>query len=301
MTVQLRSAAASVVCAVLLSASAIAQGILRGDDAKLPRFEVASVKVNRSGRAGEAIARTGMRPDGSFTAVNAAASDLVRVAYDYPNERIVGLPKWADDERFDVSAKASPAPSSSGGPITPERIAAMMRSLLAERFKLATHTEMRDGAVYELRVARADGRLGPGLVPTNREDCAAMLAGRAAPASAPIDRGQPVCGMSIAFGRLSAGGVQMDQLASGSLTRLVGRPVLDRTGLRGTFDVELPFPFGETPANLPFVVPGDSTPVDPNTPTIFTSIQEQLGLKLVSARAPVDVLVIDHMEQPEPD
>jgi uncharacterized protein (TIGR03435 family) len=290
-----------VLAASVWSPPAVGQANQASDDAALPpRFEVASVKVNKTGRAGEAISHMGMRPDGSFTALNTQVSGLVQVAYDYPIERIIGLPSWAAEDGFDVTAKTPTDPPPGGTP--PARIMAMIRSLLADRFKLIAHVETRESAAYELRLARADGRLGPGLVRSEREDCAAMLAGRGRPPGTAIgDGSHPECGFATSFGSLAGGGIEMDQLARGPLTRFVGRPVLDRTGLTGTFDLALTFPFGETPSVLPLVQPGEPVPIDPNRPTIFTAIQEQLGLKLDSVRAPVDVLVIDRVERPDPD
>lgn len=296
---KLRTAAFVIVASVVpvfSSARGVAQTSQNTDHAPSPRFAVASVKVNRSGSAGAAISRLGMKPDGSFIALNADLSSLLQAAYDYSGERILGLPKWADDAQFDITAKA-PTSVSASGEVTPEQIGLMVRSLLVERFKLTAHTEMRERPAYALRVLHADGSLGPGLLPTDRADCAAMRAGRGAP---PADSLHP-CGFALGFGNLSGGGVQIDELARQPLTRLTGRPVIDRTGLRGIYDVALTFPFGETPSALPRVEPGDPIPIDPNRPTIFTAIQEQLGLKLESVRAPVDVLVIDHIERPDPD
>ncbi len=105
----------------------------------------------------------------------------------------------------------------------------------------------------------------------------------------------------MSLGAFTAGGMPLGQFVNGMLARMLGRPVIDRTGLRGRFDVDLTFAFGEMPRSMSFVTPGDSAPTDPDRPTIFTAIQEQLGLKLESVRAPVDVLVIDHIERPDPD
>jgi uncharacterized protein (TIGR03435 family) len=295
-----RRVAAILWCCCFLSARIPAQPGRLGASTNAPRFEVASVKVNRTGHAGEAISRTSMRPDGSVSTVNTAVSQLLEISYGYPNDQIVGLPKWTNDARFDVTAKATTAPSDAGS-LSPESITARLRSLLEDRFKLTAHTETRQGPVYELHLARADGRLGSGLTRADRDDCAAMLAGRAAPAPPAVLRTQPACGSSIGLGSLSAGGMQIEQLAQGPLSRLLQRPVIDQTNLQGTFDVQLRFPFGETPAGLPFVAPGDSAPVDPNRASIFTTIQEQLGLKLVAARGPVAVLVVDRIEMPAPD
>jgi uncharacterized protein (TIGR03435 family) len=235
-------------------------------------------------------------PDGRFTGTNVPPVDLLQFAYNYTAERMLGLPQWAVEERFDVAAKATMEPGAPRDGTALDRIGLMMRSLLAERFKLSAHTEMRDGSVYELRLSRADGRLGPQLVPAIRRDCQDMAAGRGGLPPLVPDPNQPRCGIGTGGGILRAGGASAVQLAN-ALTRLVGRPVIDRTGLQGSFDAVLTFTLATLPPNLPL----DASPPDPNAPLIFTAIQEQLGLKLQSSRAPVDVLVIDHIERPDPD
>ena len=282
---------------VLPSSRVAAQTSQTSDDPKPSRFEAVSVKVNRTGHAGQARDRMGIQRDGSFHGENITVSTLLDVAYSYPNERIVGLPEWTDEEWFDVIAKA---PSSVAGPM-PQQVAVMMRAMLADRFKLTAHPEMRDGAAYELRLARADGQLGRGLVATDRADCEAIESGRSDRPPTPIDRPHPPCGGSLAAGSFTAGGMRMEQFATGMLTRMLGRPVIDRTGLRDRFDIELTFAFGEMPRSLTFDPTADAFQNDPNRPTLFTSLQEQLGLKLVAVRAPVDVLVIDRIERPDPD
>jgi uncharacterized protein (TIGR03435 family) len=173
-----------------------------------------------------------------------------------------------------------------------------MRTLLAERFKLAVHPETREMDIYALVVARQDGKLGPALKPTT-QDCAAIVAaGRGGPPPGPPDSNSPVvCGMRGLPGRLVAGAMPMSLLAS-NLSGQVQRIVVDRTGLTGAWDFEMTYA-PERPINPP---PGvEFPPADPNAPSLVTAIQEQLGLRLQSTKGPVEVLVVDRIEQLIPD
>jgi uncharacterized protein (TIGR03435 family) len=186
----------------------------------------------------------------------------------------------------------------------------MLRGLLAERFNLIVHKETREMPIYALVLARSDGRLGPKLRPAS-VDCAALASarGRGGNASSPGARGgdtRLMCGTSVGPGVILAGSQSMARLATAfsDLTNTgssLNRIVVDRTGLTGNFDVELRF----TPERIPHFEPGDPLtlvpgvqPVDQNGASIFTAVQEQLGLKLEAQRGPVDVLVIDRAEQP---
>jgi len=179
----------------------------------------------------------------------------------------------------------------------------MLRSLLAERFKLAFHNETRDMPIYALMKARTDGKLGAGLTPATI-DCAALGRGRRAggPPPAPPQPGQKMeCGMMIGPGKLNAGGMPMSNLAT-ALAPQVGRIVLDKTELTGNYDFELTYaPEALGSGGGPPLLNGGPMPVDPNAPNLFTALQEQLGLKLDSQRGPVDVVVIDRIEQPAAD
>jgi len=255
-------------------------------------FEVASVKTNRSGEPGAQIRP---QPDGGFSATNAPLLDLLQFSYGYPGHRIAGLSGWALTDRFDISARGTTTPQTPAGGM--ERIALSLRALLADRFLLRTHTETRQAPVYELRLDRADGRLGPRLTGTKREDCRAMLSGRRPTADQePTDA--PRCGIGTGNGSIRAGGVPLSQFAE-ALGRLLERPVVDRTGLTGTFDVVLSFsPEGTLELPPP---PGPQPRVDQNAPSIFTALREQLGLKLDSGRGAVEMLVVDSVQRPTVD
>jgi uncharacterized protein (TIGR03435 family) len=273
-----------------------------------PVFEVASVKPNRSGDG-----RTMMQvqPGGRYVATNITVRLLIRNAYQLQDFQISGGPSWLGSDHFDITAKAggdvsNPFATLPGSGPTPIQL--MLRALLAERFKLVVHNDSRELPTYALVLARSDNQLGPKLV-RSTVDCAAMAAARGrgdAPAPGPPSPDErPTCGMRIGFGNLSAGGVTVSQFAN-SLAMFVNRTVLDRTGLAGSFDVDLTWtpdqmpPRGAgSPPDQPVRVNGAD--IDPNGPSIFTAVQEQLGLKLESTKSPVDVLVIDSVERPTED
>jgi uncharacterized protein (TIGR03435 family) len=258
-------------------------------------FEVASVKPNRSG---EGNVMLGMQPGGRLTATNVPLRMLIRQAYDIQDFQGVGGPDWLGSDRFDVVAKAP-----DGQPLNFQSMRPMLRSLLADRFKLTAHRETRQMPVYTLVTTRGDGTPGPGLKPSSVE-CAGSVGGRrgGGPPPAPPQPGERVdCGFIIGPGRLNVGGMPIDRLAQ-ALSPMVGRIVLDKTGLTGNYSYELtytPEQFGGGPPPLGGITAAPA--IDPNTPSIFTALQEQLGLRLDSDRGPVEVLVIDSAEQPTAD
>lgn len=257
-------------------------------------FEVASVKPNKSG---DGRVMLGMQPGGRFNASNVPMRLLLRQAFNVQDFQIVGGPDWIGSDRFDVVAKAP-----DGVEFTADAMRPMLRSLLTERFKLVFHNESRDMPIYALMKARNDGKLGPGLQPA-AVDCSAQRGRRGGgPPPSPPQPGQKMeCGMMIGPGRLNAGGMAMSNLAT-ALAPQVGRIIIDRTDLTGNYDFELTYaPEALGAGGGPPLINGGPVPVDPNAPTLFTALQEQLGLKLDAQRGPVDVVVIDRLEQPAAD
>jgi uncharacterized protein (TIGR03435 family) len=251
-------------------------------------FDVASVKPNTSGSATSTI---GFRQDGRlFLAVNMSLSRVIAEAYvlapSAARPQIVGAPRWIDAERFDIEAVAIGNPSS-------EQRQAMLRALLAERFKLALHREVRQLPAYDL-VKSSSGKLGDKLL-VSEIDCDALQKAGKTPAAAGPGELRP-CVTAFGTGSLRGKGMTISQIAAGGLARILNRPVFDRTGLGATaYDWTLewtPDQSSDTPAAA----------ADLGLPSsIFSAVEEQLGLKLESTKSPVEVLVIDHVEKPTPD
>ena len=286
-------------------AGLIAALIVAALRAQSPAFEVASVKPDKFGGMNRRI----NMPADRFEATNVPLQSLIAMAYGdagpppqaLANDRISGGPSWMNTDLFDIVAKAgSDAPA---GPAGVEQKLLMLRSLLADRFKLIVHHETRTAPIYVLMLVRGDGKLGPKLQRSD-VDCGALLAARgAAPPPPPTPGARPPCGAMVGLGPvalLTAGGQTMASVAN-TLSRLTGRIVEDRTGLSGSFDVDLRFN-GEDLAGLPPLPAGTDRPAPAtDAVSLFTAIQEQLGLKLDAQRGPIDVVVIDHAEQPTED
>jgi bla regulator protein BlaR1 len=268
--------ARSVLVLVLAGCVVVATGAAAtNQDAKEPRFEAASVKPNQSGLPGINVSTAG----GRFTAMNAPALLLVRLAYAIPENRIVEAPDWLRSERFDIAA-------TTGGVVSRDQQNLMLRALLRERFNLIARHETRDLPIYSL-VRPRPGVRSPRLA-TATADCAALTAAmRAGTPLPPANR--ILCGSRLRPGGVSVGGMTMAEVAAQVIGPQVDRPVVDRTGLEGSFDFDLDF-----------------TPLAPATaatdaPSIFTALDEQLGLRLEPGRGPVDVLVIESVARPAAD
>ena len=276
--------AAAVVLIVLAARSAPLTAQIGPTLEPIRSFEVLSVKLNPS------RTRTPMmwQPGGRFV-VGQPIFSLVMIGYGVPAYRIEGLPDWARTTIFDINAQAGRQPEIEERP-------AYYRGLLVERFKLAAHVEQRQMDVYTLTVARTDGRLGPNLKRSDVNCDAAIeaarqrsLAGERLPPPAPGVR--PTCGAIGGVASLTGGAVQLTIL-TGMLASALGRPVIDKTSLDGRFDIDFraaPPQAGPSVAGSPLA----------ELPSVFTAVEDQLGLKLVPGRAAIDVLVIDRLEMPE--
>lgn len=249
-------------------------------------FEAASIKRNTSGDNG---VRVQFQPGGRFNGLNVTLQTLVRNAYRLQPFEMIGGPSWFATDRFDIVAKAADnAP--------PVDMIEMVKALMADRFKFAFHRETRELPIYELVVLRPDGKLGPQLKPS-AVDCSGAMRGAppptpaTPPATSPTQGARPTCGMRISGATLIAGGATLAQLAS-NLSNAVGRTVVDKTGLAGGYDMDLSFTPDAT------MRPPDAPPIAGDGPSLYTAVQEQLGLKLESAKGPVEVLVIDAAERP---
>lgn len=247
-------------------------------------FEVASVKPNRS----DSIEPEWKFQGGRFTARNVTLKALISTAYGAAEQpladfQISGGPSWLASDRFDIVAKGASESAPSPNVLTRAALG-MLRSLLEDRFQLKTHYETKDMPIFAMVRANVDGALGPGLRPS-------------APGTAVGGRVFP--------GNLSAKGLTMTEIVSG-LARFmpgVSRIVVDRTGLSGSFDLDLTWTPDQAPQGAGGAA-GDLSAaprVDPTGPSLFTALREQLGLRLESTRGPVKTLIIDRVQKPTED
>jgi uncharacterized protein (TIGR03435 family) len=241
-----------------------------------PAFEVAAIKLNQSG-SGSSHSDTN---NGRFTATNVSLKSLMEYsAYGIPGNRILDGPKWLDSTKFDIEAKMDDTAAEHLRTLAhgPRRLQtqAMFQQLLADRFKLAVHWETRELPVYALTLAKK----GPKLQPTKE-----------------ATEGSGTSSHNSRSGsEFTAKGVTMPELAEAltqELSRELGRDIIDKTEVKGRYDLTLKWTPDAGAATDSAASSADSGP------SIFTAVQEQLGLKLEPAKAPVQVLVIDHAEMP---
>ena len=271
----------------------VASSSLSAQSEAHPAFQVASIKPSASsGPPGMSV-----RPlaGGRLTTRNAPVALLIQFAYSVQAFQVVGGPAWLNSDGYDIEAKPE-------GYTDREHVWLMLQTLLADRFKLALHRETRDLPVYALTAAKSGLKLPSpkegGCVP--REPDAPTAPPRLAP-------GQFYCGgfgvATLPTGmRMQGSRISMAEFVKG-LSRVVGRPVLDKTGFSGEFDVHLDF--APEDAAMGGGGPGDPAaaipPASPSALNIFVAMEEQLGLKLTSAKGPVEVLVIDSVQKPTVD
>ena len=267
-----------------------------GGLAASPSFEVVSIKSSTGG----SVQGGGNRqlPDGGMIMVGVSVMTLIARAY-FPTgpTLMAGEPEWARRERFDITATAKLTNP------TGEDRAAMLRAMLADRFKLVTHFEKRDHQAYDLVVAEEGGKLGSGLRPVDLDCSKPPLPLGATPTSLPdFTVPPPPCTLRSVGGALRSNaypGFLMEGDAStkalaAALTGMAGRPVVDKTGLQGSYRVALNF---ERPIMLNAPAPRGNAPAA-TAPDLFTAVREQLGLRLVPVTSPLDTLVIDRLERP---
>jgi uncharacterized protein (TIGR03435 family) len=192
--------------------------------------------------------------NGKFIATGATARLMVILAWDLQDSQIAGGPAWFATDRFSIEAN-----SDDGQPHTPAETREMLQNMLADRFALRTHHEMREGTAYVLTVRRN----GPKLKQSQTQST----------------------NVRVGANSIRLEGAPLSRLAQ-QLSGILERPVIDRTGLNGTYDASLLW--SDTL----------SKNADPDQVSIFTAIQDQLGLNLVSQRAPIDTLVVDSIDPP---
>jgi uncharacterized protein (TIGR03435 family) len=252
---------------------------------KIPEFAVVSVKQDKSATG---FFHAGNSPEG-ISVQNASALMVIRWAYGMfssLDDKFIGVPTWAKDEKFDIEAKVDPADLEALHKLGPNQRNLMIQDLLADRFKLKVHHEIREQPIYALVVTKNGRKLNeakPGdTYPNGLKD--------------PYD-GRTGAGVVLrSKHRIAAQAIPMSSLVV-MLTQITGRTVVDKTGLAGEYD----FTLNWTPEIAATPSPGTDSAAplpDDSGPSLFTAIQEQLGLKLESTKGPADVLVIDHIEMP---
>ena len=260
--------------------------------AQAPAFAVASVKRNPEiAGASKGVEIGPERLDAIWLPVQ----PLILQAYGVPASRVLGMPAWARTERYDVRARTAE-------PSSRQDVLAMLQTLLAERFSLKVHRETREMDIYALVLVKP-GTPGPGLHRVIVDCETNTLADGSPPGLFPPGK-RPPCGDMVANARFRPGGgpvlvhnrfagVTMASIAAGLVS--TGRPVIDRTGLTGTFDVEMEY----ISEGAPVTAPSDKEPL--TGLTLREALKVHLGLQLRSERGPIEHLVIDSLQRPTVD
>jgi uncharacterized protein (TIGR03435 family) len=248
-----------------------------------PQFEVASIKLNKSA-GGFSLARPS--PGGRFTLTNIPLQFALVIAYRIKDFQLSGAPAWLAQERYDIEAKAEGNPSL-------DAMLPMLQALLEDRLQLKFHKETKELPIYTLVVAKT------GKLHESEGECPPMPNGLPPPPEPGKLPSPPCGGIFRTPGHVVGQKVAMAQLTD-LLSNMAGRIVVDKTGLQGKYDINLDF----TPEQSQLQPPPGGDPgipvprPDPNGPSLFTAVQEQLGLKLESQKGPVEIMVIDHVERP---
>jgi uncharacterized protein (TIGR03435 family) len=271
-----------------------------------PQFDAVSVKMSSGG----GLNQVQMPATGRVNIVNTALRIVLMRSFGVRDYQLIGGPEWMNFDRFDIQTsppvdyKPEPLVPCIGTDCRPTPVQMMMQGMLADRFQLKSHRETRELPVYELTIARnghklkevlpstesAPGTTPPGAVPpTSVAGSPALLPG------AVLHFGSGIAGSAVPFSALVS-----------TLSQLLERPIVDKTGIKGNYDFKmvfsragLPTVIGGTPLRFePGPIPGAEIGPSNSLPSIFTAVQESLGLKLDSGRGPVEVLVIDSVQKP---
>ncbi len=271
-----------------------------------PSFEVASIKPSAPGTRTQLL----VPPGGRFAVNGVSLVLMIAAAYRVRDYQIIGAQGWMTKDLWNIEARTAPGtvdPTSTTPPYlnVPDMMAVRLQSLLEDRFGLKSHRETREMQVYALTLDKGGSKLKP-FDPSTAAQTSPLPPGTQPPlgpdGKLPPNFAPPPGAVIAGGGAIIATGAPMDQIVT-LLGRLTDRPIIDRTSLVGRFNVRLQFDpetaprtqLGTTPSS-----PSPSTPLtpsDPAGPSLFTAIQEQLGLKLESRREPVEVLVIDSAER----
>jgi len=234
-------------------------------------FEVVSIKPNNS-RSGSSS--SSYRPGGVYIATNVSLKFMVTEAYGIQDFQLLGGPSWIDSDRFNVEAKPEAATLSTD--YTRDQLLALVQSMLEDRFQLKFHRETRELPIYALVIGKEPPKLTPSS-PEKSQQCATP--------GGCTGTSMHCCADGVMD--LSAIGVSLSTFAE-TIGQVLRRPVTDKTGLGGVYDIKLQWLREDIIPNDAFL-PG---------PSIFTAVQEQLGLRLTSDKGPVEVMVIDGVQKP---
>jgi uncharacterized protein (TIGR03435 family) len=250
-----------------------------------PSFVVATVKPSSPDEQRQGI----QMPPGRLSVINMTLQQLIGFAYGtggLTGPQITGGPSWIDKDRYTIQGEAEGTPD-------PTQKRLMLKTLLIERFALKTHTASKEINVFNLVLARSDGKLGPGITPWD-----GMCPGGRAPQ--PASARGPRCGAFFTPTGMAMTGDSMAVLADMLSTPIanLGRPVVDKTGLKDEYNMTLEYKFPPPGGNnLPAAGP-TALPEEPLPPALGTALEEQFGLKLQSAKGMTDVIVVDQAQRP---
>jgi uncharacterized protein (TIGR03435 family) len=249
-------------------------------------FEVASIKPAEPGARGSMLM---MKTGGGFQGKNITIKLLIQQAYSVRDFQVSGGPGWMSTEHFDIIAKCAE------GTFSDEQTREMMQSLLADRFQLIPKRETKDLPAYSLVVAKGGPKLKEAVEKPSGDGPAEISGIIPKPTGASIGfSGKPKGFVMMGRGQIKADAAAMESFAN-SLSNALARPVIDHTGLTGRYDIKLDFsPEGQA---MP-PKDGEEAPADSASPSIFTAVQEQLGLKLEATHAPGVVIVVERLEKP---
>lgn len=272
---------------------------------QLPAFEVASIKPDTSNSN---MMHVGGPDVSRYTATNVTVRMLIINAFHVKNFQISGGPSWIDSHKFDIDAKVEDSLAASLERLPKaqqeEQKRLMLQSLLADRFKLKVSHQTKELPVYALVVAKGGSKLTEVPPPDAQSDTSTVAGPGGMHGSGP--QGPPPGGMMMFLGEggkanLTGKAAPISDLA-GTVSQLVGRQVLDQTGLKGTYDFTLQwisengFGGGMPAPPMPGMLASPMS--DTGGASIFTALQEQLGLRLESTKGPVDTIVIQSIEEP---
>ncbi len=264
-----------------------------------PVYEVASIKANKSDNG---LFRMMFEQDG-FSATSVTLRMLIRTAYEVNDNQIFGLPNWLNSEKYDIEARMDSSVTDGLQKISEDQRRVekrrMLQALLADRFKLMLHRETKQLGMYALVIAKN----GPKLQEAKPDDTYPK---------GMKDDGRPLGAGVFRLGRYAGGrgelvgqGLPMATLVRLLSEKILNRSVLDNTGLTGSYDFTLQWTIADESQGPMFKGAGEdqqgtgsTNPPESSGPSLFTAIQEQLGLKLESQKGSGQVLVIDHVEKP---